>query len=201
MNVKRYYEPNIFSIGYLGEFYEEGDCYTDCYKKWYGIMRRSYSEYYHFLYPTYNNIKTSKEFENFSNFKLWYNKNYYSIPNEKMCLDKDILIKGNNVYSSETCVFVPEKINLIFTTRVKHRGDLPLGVTYHKDKYYSQCNIYNKRVSLGYHDSPIEAWLEYKYYKELYIKEVADKYMNKYPQLFPKNLYNALYEWEVEIND
>ena len=30
---------------------------------------------------------------------------------------------------------------------------------------------------------------------------VDDNYMNKYPQLFPKNLYNALYEWEVEIND
>ena len=43
----------------------------------------------------------------FENFKKWFDKNYYQIENERMALDKDILFKGNKIYSPETCIFVP----------------------------------------------------------------------------------------------
>ena len=36
--------------------------------------------------------------------------------------------------------------------------------------------------------------------KENYIKEVADEYKSKYPN-FPIKLYEAMYKWEVSIND
>lgn len=44
-------------------------------------------------------------------------------------LDKDILSCGTALYSPNTCVFVPQRINLMFALNNKNRGDLPLGVT------------------------------------------------------------------------
>ena len=39
-----------------------------------------------------------------------------------MCLDKDIFCKGNKLYSRCTCIFVPQRINLLFTKSDKSRG-------------------------------------------------------------------------------
>ena len=47
---------------------------------------------------------------------------------------------------------------------------------------------------------PAEAFEVYKKAKESYIKEVADFYMSKYPN-FPKKIYDALYNYKVDIND
>ena len=44
--------------------------------------------------------KERKEQRNFEK-NDWINKNYYEVPGEQMCLDKDILCKGNKVYSRE----------------------------------------------------------------------------------------------------
>lgn len=42
-----------------------------------------------------------------------------------------------------------------------------------------------------------EAFLSYKKAKEDYIKEIADMYKDKIPQ----KLYDAMYKWEVNIDD
>jgi hypothetical protein len=47
-----------------------------------------------------------------------------------MALDKDILYKGNKIYSPDTCVFVPQEINALFVKNDANRGDLPIGVFY-----------------------------------------------------------------------
>ena len=44
-----------------------------------------------------------EEWKHFSNFKKWFDENYI----EGFDIDKDILIKGNKVYSPEACSFVP----------------------------------------------------------------------------------------------
>ena len=43
-------------------------------------------------------------------------------------LDKDILVKGNKIYSPDTCCFVPKEVNTVFTKRQSKRGDYPIGV-------------------------------------------------------------------------
>lgn len=37
-------------------------------------------------------------------------ENYYEIKGEQMHLDKDILHKGNKIYSSKTCIFVLKEL-------------------------------------------------------------------------------------------
>lgn len=49
-------------------------------------------------------------------FYEWMRENFYQIDGENAAvqLDKDIKLKGNMVYSPDTCLFVPRKINAFF---------------------------------------------------------------------------------------
>ena len=121
-----------------------------------------------------------------------------------MGLDKDILIKGNKIYSPETCIFVPQTINSLFVKRDNKRGESVIGVSLHKNsKYQVHCSIINpetgksKQEYLGVYDTQEKAFQVYKYYKEKNIKEVADYYFGR----IPDKLYNAMYNYEVEITD
>ena len=97
------------------------------------------------------------------------------------------------------------KIVIPFTKRQNDRGLCPIGVTERKNnkykKFESRCSIGNgKRISLGYFYTKEEAFKAYKEYKEKYIRQVADEYKSKYPN-FPIKLYEAMYNYEVEITD
>ena len=206
-NIKCPYERRYYGIGYIGEgkykVCENGKI-TKCYNAWKSMLQRCHDEKYHKKQPTYIDCEVSEEWLNFQNFAKWYYNNYYEIEGEKMCLDKDILYKGNKIYSPENCVFVPNNINVLFTKSDKARGKTAIGTTsYKNEKYRAQCNIINpetgksKKKHLGVYDTEQEAFEVYKYYKEKNIKEVADYYKDK----IPTKLYNAMYDYEVEITD
>ena len=133
----------------------------------------------------------------------WINKNYYEIPGEVMCLDKDILCKGNKIYSREICIFVPERINILFTKRDKARGKNPIGVTLRPSgNYQVYCNNgLGKNVCLGTYSTEEDAFNVYKQYKENLIKETIDSYKGKIPEPFYSRLKIAMYNYEVEIDD
>jgi hypothetical protein len=142
----------------------------------------------------------SEEWLNFQNFAKWYDKNYYEINGEKMEIDKDILVKRNKIYSPETCVFVPKRINLLFVKKDATRGDLPIGVCFFKrdKKYQVNCKDENgKDIYLSRYNNIEEAFEVYKEFKESVIKKVANEYKGK----IPANLYNALINYKVEITD
>lgn len=148
-------------------------------------------------YPSYIDCSVCEEWNDFSNFCQWYNDNYYEIHDEKMCVDKDILFKGNTIYRPDRCCIVPETINMILTNRRYHRGELPIGVTQKNGAYMAKCKMYKKDKYIGYFDSPIEAFYAYKAAKESYIKEVADLYK----PLIPTKIYDALINYRIDIND
>ena len=167
------------------------------------MLRRCYDEKFHKKNSTYIDCEISERFLNFQNFGKWDNENYYEIEGEKMCLDKDILFKHNKIYSPETCVYVPQKINSLFTKRQNNRGESVIGTTPFKGKYVAQCWLINpetgksKQEYLGRYDTQEKGFEVYKYYKEKNIKEVADYYFGRIPQ----RLYDGLYRYEVEITD
>ena len=155
-------------------------------------------------YVQENKDKVKKYIEHIK-YKRSIGKNYYEIPNENMQLDKDILIKDNKIYSPKTCIFVPQRINKLFTKRQNDRGLCPIGVTERKNnkykKFESRCSIGNgKRISLGYFYTKEEAFKAYKEYKEKYIRQIADEYKSKYPN-FPQKLYDAMYNYQVWEDD
>ena len=206
--IKCPYEKRTFGVGYIGEGKyksRENGKKTKCYKVWHDMLRRCYDEKFHEKYPTYKDCKVYEEWHNFQNFAEWYYNNYYEIKGEVMCLDKDILNKGNKIYSPDTCVFVPNNINVLFTKRDNNRGDYPLGVSYNKQdkKFQATCSIYDfkenktKLKHLGYYNTPEKAFETYKQFKEKHIKKVADYYKG----LIPKKLYDSMYNYKVDIND
>lgn len=201
-SIKCPYEPRLYNKGYVGEGkykISENKEFTKTYIVWRNMLCRCYDPKSHEKQPTYIECTVCDEWLNFQNFAEWYEKNYYEIPGEVMAIDKDILSKGNKIYSPSTCVFVPQNINSLFIKRDACRGNLPIGVSYDSQsrKYRTYCKINNKNEFLGRYNTPEEAFIAYKIFKERHIKKVADQYKD----LIPQSLYNAMYEYEVENED
>ena len=197
------YEPRFCNIGYIGEGKYTSKTHKHIYDKWRAMIERCYNKKYQEKRPTYVGCIVCEEWHNFQNFAKWYEENYYGVKDEEMQLDKDILIKGNKIYSPQTCVFVPKRINDLFVDKKKNRGDCPIGVSYSKihNLYKAEVTITkNKKaghIFLGLYNTPEKAFRVYKDYKEKIIKQVADEYR----PYIPRELYEAMYRWEVDIND
>ena len=167
------------------------------------MLQRCYDPKFHKKRPTYKGCSVEDYLLNFQHMGKWIEENYYEVPGEKMHLDKDILCKGNKIYSRDTCIFVPERINLLFTKCDNRRGDSPIGVTPRESGIYQVfcSNGYGKNINLGIYSTKEEGFQVYKEYKEKVIKEVIDSYEGKIPEPFYSKLKVAMYNYEVEIDD
>ena len=114
-------------------------------------------------------------------------------------MDKDILLRGNKIYSEDICVFVPQRVNTLLIKSTAKRGRYLLGVYFDatKQKFTAQCNTEGKIKRLGCYKTEEDAYQAYKTFKEGYIKEVANEYKN---QLDPRT-YEALLLYKVEKED
>lgn len=204
-NVKSHFTHSVFGVGIKGleSTRDENSEVLDSYKCWQSMLCRCYSAKFQEKYPTYKNCYVSDEWLYYPNFKKWYDTNYYEIDNKTSEIDKDVLVKGNKIYSADTCIFVPKFINTLFIKCQKSRGKLPIGVYYNKKdkKYRAQLSVFKdgkKTIKyLGNFDTTDEAFRVYKQAKEDYIKKIADEYKDE----IPTELYNAMYAYEVDIND
>lgn len=201
------FEKRTYSVGYIGvgpHKTKENGKKTKEYEIWNHMLQRCYDEKHYIKQPTYIGCTVCDEWLCFQNFAEWYKNNYYEIPGQRMAIDKDILIKGNKVYSPDTCVIVPQCINSLFLKHEATRGEYPIGIYKNsKNRLVVQCNIYeNKKIKRKYlgsfgQDQLSEAFYLYKTTKEANIKIIADEYKDKIPQ----ELYDAMYNYIVESDD
>lgn len=200
------FDKTVRDVGYLGvgkwSACKDG-VKTRSYVAWQSMINRCYDDKFQEKKPKYKKCEVVEEWHNYQNFAQWWDDNYYSCGSEKMCLDKDILIKNNTIYSKNTCLIVPNTINTLIENCAASRGDLPLGVSFDKIKnlYKSASrqiiNGKSQKVIIGYYSSPDDAFAAYKAWKEKYIKKIA----NQYRSLIPDKVYNALYNYKIEITD
>ena len=202
--IKCPYEPRVYGYGYLGEGKykaSENGKITKCYNVWHHMLERCYDDKLKEKEPTYKGCIVEDYWLNFQNFAEWYYENYYELENEVVHLDKDILHKGNKIYSHENCIFVPQGINKLFTKRQNYRGDLPIGVCLRDKGYMAKCSNGGKPINLGTYPTPEEAFQVYKTYKEQVIKDTIDLYEGIIPEPQYSRLKKIIYNYEVKIDD
>lgn len=192
---RRCMKPIMCGVGYHGS--EDIDCTSESYLRWHDMMHRCYNNKFHERQSQYKECSVCEEWLNYSNFKMWYEKNKYG--EGQLDLDKDILFKNNKIYDPAHVVLVPHEINTLFIAGNKHRGDLPIGVHFDasKNKYRATVSFIGKSIKLGTFNDPEEAFERYKVYKEDLIQDMAEQYKGQ----IPDKAYRAMLNWKVEITD
>lgn len=203
-NIKNPYYPSVYGVGMVGVKYPTGADWknTQEYKAWNHMLERCYSEKLKNNHPTYKDVTCCEEWLLFENFYEWLHsqENFNKWLNgDRWALDKDILVKGNKIYSPKTCCLVPPNINSLFTKR--DRGELPIGVKKSWNRYEANCvnPFTNKREYIGRYDTVEAAFQAYRFYKENIIKQVAQIEYDK--GNITKQCYGAMMNYEVEITD
>ena len=198
--IKNPYAKEIFNIGIVGIEYDV-QIYKKEFAAWKHMIERCYNTS---VYHTYHDVTCCNEWLFFPNFCKWiHEQENYKVWNSenKWAVDKDILIKGNKIYSPDTCCLVPQFINTLFLKCDKSRGDLPIGVHYDSDKhrYVAQYRNNNGVRFLGGYQNYELAFNAYKQAKEKYIKQIAQEEYDKCN--ITKKCYDAMMNYEVEITD
>lgn len=191
--------PKVCGVGYIGLGVKPSQHKLE-YKAWGNMLNRAYCESFKRNNPTYDNVTVCEEWYNFQNFVKWC-QSQVGFSNRDASglsyhLDKDILVRGNKIYSPETCCFVPRVINnLLIKKGSSSDKNHPIGVHLCTRKRKFKANYRKGGVSkhLGYFDDPNEAFMAYKRAKELHVKEMAEEWKDK----IDEKVYQALVNWEV----
>lgn len=195
-NVKDRLVATVQGVGVLGD---EPACVNGKHLKeyllWQAMLKRCYDPEYCSKHPTYNDCCVSENFKYYPYFKSWCFEQI-GFKQTGWELDKDILVRGNKVYSEDTCVFIPQEINKLLNRQNENQTEYPTGVHYDKreGKFHSHLSVSGGRIRLGRFNSVDAAFQAYKQAKEDQIKVVA----NKWKEQIDERAYKALMSYRVE---
>lgn len=191
--IKNPYDKNICGVGYMGvgtyHCKHSNGVHTMEYQNWIAMIRRCYDERRKNTYSSYYEIcEVCSEWHNFQVFGQWYEQNFYQVGIERMHINKDILYPGNKIYCPDTCLLVPQRINMLFLKK-PNKYNLPNGVKkISDDKYESR---YNGKY-LGVFDSLEKAAMKHDIEKQKAVIKIANEYKGK----IPSKVYIALMNWK-----
>ena len=143
-SVKNPYYPSICGVGIIGEKYPVS---TNCitakeYDAWRRMIVRCFNEWYKENRPAYKFVTVCDEWLNYENYYEWIHsqenfEHWYN--GKRWAIDKDILNKGNKIYSPENCCLIPQNVNCLFLKREAERGKYPIGVRYTENGFLATC--------------------------------------------------------------
>lgn len=162
-NIKNPYHPSVFGVGYfgVGDYKcSANDKRTKEYIVWTSMFKRCYDGKSQEKNPTYKNVTVCKEWYNFQNFARWYEISCPRINNINFQLDKDLLQNDveNKTYSPDTCVFIPNGVNLFLANKRLSNTSGYTGVSWDKTKkkWIAQISLFEegKYKNLGLFPTP-----------------------------------------------
>lgn len=163
----------IYGVGINDLAKEAG---SPAYVRWRSILKRCYGPDRP-EYAAYGRDSVCEEWLTFSKFKKWL----ASQPWNDMQIDKDILVKGNTIYSPDTCCLIDSKLNMLLMLPFKGRGPYPIGVQLGRwGKYEARCtSFHGGRKHIGSFSSPLSAHLAWQKYKASQIEGAVTYYAEK----------------------
>lgn len=191
----KHFQPTVCGVGYWG--CSKVQSTGRVYERWSNMLKRCYRAGEYKRYAAYEGCEVCPEWHSYSNFKKWFDEHYYKYGTSGTQIDKDILYKGNKIYSPATCCIVPKEVNDIIVSWKQENRTLPLGVSPDSGRYKATMKCDGKKKHLGLYDTPKEAFDVYKFNREKYIKEAA----NRYDRKIPSGAIASLMNWEIEITD
>ena len=200
-SIKDPYLSSVHGVGILGTKYQSkvNGVHTKEYELWTSMLERCCSITLKNKYLTYEGCEVSENFKSYEYFHEWCNKQI-GFDNKGWHLDKDLLIKGNKVYDENTCVFLPNEINILLTKRTALRGEYLIGVCWSKTNKAFKAQVSKnkgKKKNLGLFKTELEAYNAYKTAKEAFIKEQANEWKDR----IDPRAYEALMNYTVDITD
>lgn len=194
-SIKDPYYPSVYGIAWLGEgkfTARVGGKLTKSYQEWTGMLSRCYGTTKQHHWQSYRlNVEVCEEWLCFQDYAAWYERGCI----EGWEVDKDVLCTSSKIYSPETCLFLPPRLNKCFIGK-NRVTEYPIGVTPIKGDigYIARLNVVDIREYLGYFLCPYQAFAKYKSEKEKLIRSLAVEYEG----LLPKRTYEALMNYEVK---
>lgn len=159
---------------------------TKAYRAWDAMLSRCYNPSKQ-SYPRYGGrgVSVDPEWHEFQTFAQWYESKYKE---DDWHVDKDILVDGNMVYSKDTCVMVPSKINTFFSSLPKD------GPTIRKNgnKFMCQMNIDGVKIYQSF-DTEEAAVSFYKEEKIKAARLLAEEYEGRVDSRVISKLLNCIY--------
>ena len=180
-NVVNPFVPSVCGVGFLGK--KNVDKYI--YSKWKGMIYRCYDQKHLEKFPTYKTVTVCEEWLCYANFEKWFNETYVKFGDVVFEIDKDLkqLNKTHKIYSPETCVWLPKKINYFIINHQHNNSSGALGVSWVSDRnnWLSQIKMFNtgKTKNLGRYNSKEQAYQSYLKAKLEQI-ECAKNYMRSF---------------------
>lgn len=155
----------FYGVGFFGCGDYTKKTNKTAYDRWKGMLNRCYNEKYLSQKPTYKGCTVCEEWHNFQNFAQWFEDNY---PKDgiEYCLDKDLKVIGNKIYSPETCMLITNAVNVFMTSCTMARGRYMIGASLEKGwgKFKSACSnpITGKYENLGRYQTDKQAHLVWR---------------------------------------
>lgn len=194
-SIKNPYDKSVFGIGCVGDgkyLTRENGINTIHYNTWHDMLKRCYNEASKDKFPAYFGIcKVCNYWLNMQNFSEWFDNKKYEC-GERLHIDKDILYVGNKIYSPDTCILVPQRINMLFMNKPNRFG-LPSGISPMANGRYSVK--YNGKL-VGSYNSLEEAVITH----EIERQKAVIKITNEYKDILPIDVYVALMNWKPVYN-
>ena len=193
--IRNPYYPTLYGVACMGVGEHKAKIkgkHVQAYGVWTGAVLRCYCPIRLEKRPSYKGCTVSEEWLVYQNFADFYiNHESYGLGYE---LDKDLLFKGNKVYSAETCCFLPRELNLLIRDSKEKVSDLPIGVLKSPNgNFTAGLKIRGRDKHLGTFKTVEEASAAYVKAKEVYVKEVAIEWKDRIGEME----FNGLMNWTV----
>lgn len=169
------------------------------YDIWQKMLHRCYGSKVGKSCATYVGCEVSENFKSYHLFHQW-SENQIGFREQGFQLDKDLLVKGNKLYSEATCLYLPKELNCLIIKSDKSRGTYPIGVCWDRNcnKFCVKLHTVGRGlIHIGLFTTVSSAFQAYKKAKEDYVKAQAEKWQ----ALIDPRAYAALIAYEVLMTD